>query len=85
MAQAAYANAARNSLKDLFRGPLAPAFQGIRQPTFAATVAKYGSNPYSIINAASRTNSAVNAVGATGVALGVGLDIASSERCMFGK
>jgi hypothetical protein len=85
MGQAAYAVAARNSLKDLFRGPLAPAFSGVRQPTFAAALAKYNSDPYAIIDAASRTNAAVNAAGATGAALGVGLSIANQKRCGPGK
>ena len=85
LGQAAYAVAARNSLKDLFRGPLAPVFSGVRQPTFAASLAKYNSDSYAIIDAASRTNAAVNAAGATGAVLGAGLSIANQKRCGPGK
>lgn len=80
MAQAAYASAARNSLKDLFRGPLAPLFTGVRQPSFAETLVKYGSNPSAIIDAAARTNTAINAVGATGVGLGASVDAVNPRR-----
>jgi RHS repeat-associated protein len=85
MGQAAYAVAARNSLKDLFRGPLAPALSGVRQPTFSASLVKYDLNPYAIINAASRTNAAVNLAGATGAALGIGLGVANQQRCGPGQ
>jgi hypothetical protein len=63
--QAAYANAARNSLKDLGRGPLAPFLSGWRQPTFAESLAKAGGDPAAVVAAASRTNGAVNATAAT--------------------
>ena len=59
-AQAAYANAARNSIKGLFRGPAAPLFSGLKQPDFAASLAKSGGNPYSVIASAARTNGSVN-------------------------
>lgn len=81
MAQAAYANAARNSLKDLFRGPLAPILAGIRQPTLAASFAKYNYDAVAVITAASRTNAVVNAVGVSGVAVGAGLDVANQIAC----
>jgi hypothetical protein len=55
--------------------------QGVRQPTFAESLAKYDSNPFSIIDAASRTNAAVNAVGASGAALGVGIGAGKQESC----
>ena len=40
------------------------------QPTFAESMAKYGGDASKVIEAAARTNSAANAAGATGVALG---------------
>jgi RHS repeat-associated protein len=61
LGQAAYANAARNSLKDLFRGPAAPLLSGVKQPSFATSMAKYSGNPYAVVAAAARTNNSVNA------------------------
>src|SRR5690606_18165859 len=81
MAQAAYAVAARNSLKDLARGPVAPVLSGVRQPTFAQSLAKYNYDPYAVIDAASRTNAVVNAAGATGAALGIGLSVVNQRHC----
>lgn len=87
MGQAAFAVASRNSLKDLFRGPLAPLFSGVRQPSFFDTVAKYGADPQAIINAASSTNGVVNAMGMAGTALGgvASASNASSAPCGCGN
>jgi hypothetical protein len=57
LGQAAFAVAARNSPKDLFRLGL---FAGARQPTFDAQMAKYGGDAAKIIDAAARTNPAIN-------------------------
>jgi hypothetical protein len=83
MEQAAFANASRNSLKDLFRGPTAGFFSGARQPTFADVVAKYGANPTAIIEAAARTNRALDAVGVSGIAFGAlaGSDAMNGTEC----
>jgi len=67
--QAGYANAARNSLKDLGRGPAAPFLQGVRQPTLDQSLAKYNGDPYAVIDAAGRTNKSING-GAAGAAAG---------------
>jgi hypothetical protein len=83
LGQAAYANAARNSLKDLFRGPAAPIFSGVSQPGFATSLAKYGGNPYAVVAAAARTNSSVNAgfAGATAGALAASPQRGVSTGC----
>jgi hypothetical protein len=83
LGQAAYANAARNSLKDLFRGPFAPLFSGVRQPTFAESLAKASGDPYAVIDSAARTNAAVNAIAATTAAAAGASSIqgATSSRC----
>lgn len=70
MEQAAYSVAARNSIKDLMRGPLAPIFSGVRQPSFQQVIARYGPNSEAIMSAVTRSNSIVNRLGMTGVALG---------------
>lgn len=76
LGQAAYANAARNSLKDLFRGPVAPLLQGVRQPTLAESIGKYGLDSTKIIDAAAKTNAVANAAGAAGLGIGI-LDAAA--------
>lgn len=83
LGQAAFSVAARNSLKDLFRGGL---FAGMRQPTFDAQMAKYGGDAAKIIDAAARTNAGVNAAGAAGAALGAADAAAgASSNCGCGQ
>ena len=65
--QAAFANASRNSLKTLFRLGL---FRGVRQPTFAESMEKYGGDAAKVLDAAGRTNAGANAAGAVGLGLG---------------
>jgi hypothetical protein len=67
--QAAYANAARNSLKDLGRGPLAPVLEGWRQPGFSEIMVKKGQDAYAVIESAGKSNTAWNG-GAAGAAVG---------------
>lgn len=66
--QAAFAVAARNSLEDLFRGPLAPVFAGIRQPSFQAQMQKYGSDAATVWSKSSATNATLNDGAAAAVA-----------------
>lgn len=73
--QAAFATASRNSLKDLFRGGL---FSGWRQPSFSALFAGRGFDAQAVIDGAARTNAAINAIGATGVATAAAADGASA-------
>jgi hypothetical protein len=80
--QAAFAVAARNSLKDLFRLGL---FAGARQPTFAAQMAKYGGDAAKIMDASARTNSAINSAGAAGAALGAADAASSGSNCGCGQ
>lgn len=76
--QAALANASRNSLKDLFRGPLAPLFSGVRQPSVQQVGAKYGYDAGKMISAAGRTNTALNVGGAASLAAAAGMDAAKT-------
>lgn len=69
--QAAFAVAARNSLKDLFRGPLAPFLRGWRQPTYTQQLIKYGFNAEVVLAKSAQSNSTANAVGATLLGAGV--------------
>lgn len=66
--QAGFAVAARNSLKDLFRGPLAPIFAGIRQPGFQAQMEKYGFDAATVLSKSAATNATLNAGAAAAVA-----------------
>jgi hypothetical protein len=79
--QAAYANAARNSMKDLFRGPLAKPLEGWHQPSFAQTAARYGYEPEEMISAAGRTNVQVNIAGAGAVLMGAAVGNAPLPVC----
>ncbi len=74
MEQAALAVSMRNSLKDGFRMPFTPLFAGVRQPTFSQAMVRYHGDVRAVIEAAARTNAAVNAAGITGVGLGVAAD-----------
>lgn len=64
-AQAAWAVTTRNSLKTVFRLGL---FQGVRQPSVNAQLAKYGGDAAKAVAAAGRTNSAFNTAGAAAAA-----------------
>lgn len=66
--QAAFGVAARNSLKDLFRGPLAPIFAGIRQPSFQAQMEKYGFDAATVLSKSAATNATLNTGAAAAVA-----------------
>ncbi len=68
MGQAAYAVAARNSLKDGARFPLNNLFPA--QPSFGTIAAKYNGDTDAIISAASRTNTGYNTAGAAAAAAG---------------
>ena len=71
MEQGMVAVSMRNSLKDIFRFPLGFAFAGARQPSFNHSMARYGGDLRALIEASARTNPAVNAVGTSGIGIGV--------------
>jgi RHS repeat-associated protein len=66
--QAAYASAARNSLKEATRFPLNRLFPA--EPPFSDILGKYGGDANAIIDAASRTNMGYNTAGAAAAAIG---------------
>jgi hypothetical protein len=68
MGQAAYANAARNSLKDGARFPFNWLFPV--QKGFSETAVKYGQDADAMISAASRTNTGYNTAGAVSAVAG---------------
>lgn len=68
MGQAAYAVAARNSLKDMARFPLNWLFPPAQ--TFSDIAAKYGGDSDAMISAASRTNTGYNTAGAAAAGAG---------------
>jgi len=80
MERGALAVSMRNNLKDVFRFPLTPLFSGVRQPGFSQSMAKYGGDVMAVIDASARTNSAINAVGASGIAIGLGASLNNNDR-----
>ncbi|WP_240095707.1 RHS repeat-associated core domain-containing protein [Thermomonas flagellata] len=78
--QAAFAVAARNSLKDLFRGPLAPVFAGIRQPSFQAQMEKYGFDAAKVLSKSSATNATLNSGAAAAVAATAAADAGNKSN-----
>ena len=79
MGQAAYASAARNSLKDLFRFPLNKLFPASKP--FGEIAEKYAYNADEIINAAARTDTGYNAAGAASALAGTqGLAVGCARK-----
>jgi hypothetical protein len=66
--QAAFASAARDSLKDAARFPLNPLFPA--QRPFSQTYVRYSGDADAIIDAAGRTNTVFNTAGAAAAAVG---------------
>ena len=68
MGQAAYASAARNSLKDLFRFPFNKLFPASKP--FGEIAERYAYNADDIVDAAARTDTGYNAAGAASALAG---------------
>ena len=77
LARALEISATRNTLKQVGR---AGAFPNTGMPSAADVIAKYGEDPQAIIDAATRTNPAVNAVGVN-AAVGGAVNAATSCSC----